>query len=385
MKQSHRPFIKRYLQRDEIQRALVGCHNSLSDALGMFSVSVILARKLSHAHQPWQLSIQIRILKQVLRAEEQRRAESAALLDTITHSMHHDSPTSSSPTNMLQLTGTDPVPAEGTEHVLATLQAVTARQNERDMVYDADDLRQLMRAALQTNNDVEMIRILQVGRDEMPEAIKTLQRALEVECERERTAAEEQEVVIVTTAAAEATVTAPGETTNLKRSATVVSTGSSQTSSSNSNRSRAGSSLPPRDTLDREFMETGIDALRRLSGSGEVTLPSWTITRYEVDREEKIGLGFFSDVYKGTWRGRTVAIKVLAETTPRQLFVHEVSLSCTFISHRRFFDICIGCVHASHRFCRSPNTTVVFDTPRRGILGVGGHNSMLCPADRRRH
>lgn len=39
MKQSHRPFIKRYLQRDEIQRALVGCHNSLSDALGMFSVS----------------------------------------------------------------------------------------------------------------------------------------------------------------------------------------------------------------------------------------------------------------------------------------------------------------------------------------------------------
>lgn len=38
VKQSHRPFIKRYLQRDEIQRALVGCHNSLSDALGMFSV-----------------------------------------------------------------------------------------------------------------------------------------------------------------------------------------------------------------------------------------------------------------------------------------------------------------------------------------------------------
>lgn len=38
-------------------------------------------------------------------------------------------------------------------------------------------------------------------------------------------------------------------------------------------------------------------------------LPSWTITRYEVDRDAKIGLGFFSDVYKGTWRSKAVAIK----------------------------------------------------------------------------
>jgi abelson tyrosine-protein kinase 1 len=38
-----------------------------------------------------------------------------------------------------------------------------------------------MRAALQTNNDVQMIEVLQVGREEMPEAIKTLQRALERE------------------------------------------------------------------------------------------------------------------------------------------------------------------------------------------------------------
>lgn len=52
VKQSHRPFIKRYLQRDEIQRALVGCHNSLSDALGMFSVSFLQARTYSHAHSP---------------------------------------------------------------------------------------------------------------------------------------------------------------------------------------------------------------------------------------------------------------------------------------------------------------------------------------------
>ncbi|KAI0820557.1 hypothetical protein BC628DRAFT_1397178 [Trametes gibbosa] len=299
VKQTHRPFIKRYLQRDEIQRALVGCHNSLSDALGMFS-----------------LSIQIRILKQVLHAEEQRRADAAALLDTVSHAAEMESPPSSPPGNMLQLTGTDP---EEVHHVTAKLQALTARQNERDTVHDAADLRQLMRTALQTNNDVEMIRILQVGRDEMPEAIKTLQRALEVEVEREgRANAELEETVTIAAVAALPT----GEVAGLARSATIASTGSGTSHTSSSARSRERA---PRDTLDREFIETGIDALRRLSGA-EVALPSWTITRYEVDREEKIGIGFFSDVYKGTWRDRTVAIKVLAETTPRQLFVHEVSI-----------------------------------------------------------
>ncbi|OSC98358.1 hypothetical protein PYCCODRAFT_1480695 [Trametes coccinea BRFM310] len=330
VKQSHRPFIKRYLQRDEIQRALVGCHNSLTDAMGMFS-----------------LSIQIRILKQVLRAEEQRRAETAAILDTI-RQHHPDSPPQ---TNSLMLTGTDVPPialppaavdapeasgAPDRAHVLATLQALTASQNERDMAHDAEDLRQLMRAALQANSDVEMIRILQVGRDEMPEAIKTLQRALEAEVEREResqgeaaTAGEEsvvevkvKEVEVEPNGGAEVVEVAA----SLSRSATVASTSSEATSSSRSRRSTA-SRTPQRDTLDREFIETGIDALRRVSGAEAAAgLPSWTITRYEVDREEKIGLGFWSDVYRGWWKGRRVAIKVLAETTPRQLFVHEVSI-----------------------------------------------------------
>jgi serine/threonine protein kinase len=49
-------------------------------------------------------------------------------------------------------------------------------------------------------------------------------------------------------------------------------------------------------------------------------------SRYEIDRDEKIGIGFFSDVFRGTWRGRTVAIKVLAESTPRTLFVREIGI-----------------------------------------------------------
>ena len=87
-----------------------------------------------------------------------------------------------------------------------------------------------MRMALQANSDLEMMELLQVGCDEMPEAIKTLQRALEREVEL----------------------------------------GSA---------SDGSSSDAARDTLDREFIESGIDALRRMSHDAGIDLPSWTITR----------------------------------------------------------------------------------------------------------
>jgi hypothetical protein len=49
---------------------------------------------------------------------------------------------------------------------------------------DFVDLRQLIRGALQTNNDVQMIEVLQVGKEEMPEAIKTLQMMLAITQEK---------------------------------------------------------------------------------------------------------------------------------------------------------------------------------------------------------
>ena len=42
LKESHRPFLKRYLRRDEIQIKIGVCDTSLSDALGMFSVCSFL-------------------------------------------------------------------------------------------------------------------------------------------------------------------------------------------------------------------------------------------------------------------------------------------------------------------------------------------------------
>jgi hypothetical protein len=108
----------------------------------------------------------------------------------------------------------------------------------------------------------------------MPEALKTLQRALE-------------RVGVVTTpppfnapgfaAAGQPLPPAPPGYTargGVTRSGTLESSESSESSSAAS----AGLAMP-RDTLDREFIEGGIDALRRMSKGGEM-LPSWTITRY---------------------------------------------------------------------------------------------------------
>ncbi|OCH89375.1 hypothetical protein OBBRIDRAFT_668393 [Obba rivulosa] len=335
-KQNHRPFLKRYLKRDEIRRALRGCDDALDDALGMFN-----------------LSIQIRILKQVLKAEEQRQADSRALIERLMRTpsgaalLGEPLPSAASPVRQLpepvhnlaipfpSSPETLPLPAAvsglplsdlgssaTSEQIRTALRTLSAEQDAHDTAHDTADLRALLRGALQANNDVALLKVLQVSRDEMPEAIKTLQRALEREVEKEHR--EEDEAVPAVAAepqadvsVAETVVGASEGTQTVERAALV----RAQTSNS----SRSSASRRTRDTLDREFMETGIDALRRLSGL-EVSLPSWTITRYEVDREEKIGIGFFSDVYRGTWRGKTVAIKVLAETTPRQLFVHEVEI-----------------------------------------------------------
>ncbi|KAF8211722.1 hypothetical protein K438DRAFT_1807801 [Mycena galopus ATCC 62051] len=289
IKEAHRPFLKRYLKRDETIRAIASCDTSLTDALSMFS-----------------LSVQMRILRQVKETEDRREAENRTLLELLRAKQNALGITIDNE----QLTPRQGLSALPTEHtdVLPALHSIQSTQNTLDFAHDAADLRALLRDALATSSDVEMLKVLQVGRAEMPEALKTMQRALE------RVGVVPMPPPSMPLEPAPPAYTPRGA---LQRSATLSSSDSSDTS---------GASLTmPRDTLDREFIEGGIDALRRMSKGGEL-LPSWTITRYEVDRDEKIGIGFFSDVYKGTWRGRTVAIKCLAETTPRDLFLREVNI-----------------------------------------------------------
>ncbi|KIY53195.1 kinase-like protein [Fistulina hepatica ATCC 64428] len=287
-RQSHRPFLKRYLKRDEILKHIQSCDASLGDALGMFS-----------------LSIQIRTLKQVQESERRRQEDTKRILESMAASNRASAgqgqattipvPPSASSANALPSSSSvsTVVPSPSIPAATEIFNALRIKQSQVDQARDSADLRGLMRAALQTTSDAELIAVLQVGRDEMPEAIKTLQRALER--------------LFDGTLGVE---------------------------------SSSDSSVTLKDTLDREFMESGIDALRRLSRDQYPPggLPSWTITRYEIDRDSRIGMGFFSDVYKGTWRGRTVAIKLLAETTPRGLFIREVEIWKT-LKHRNVLEL----------------------------------------------
>ena len=217
------------------------------------------------------------------------------------------------------------------DEVAALLQTCRQRQNEQDSAHDTEDLRQVMQTALQSGGDAEMIDVLQVSRHEMPEAIKTLQRALEREVEKERDA----EVTMIEDVDVFSEEAEPLDPSGLSPSPTSGSSHSQKLSTDSTVSARARAS---KDTLDREFLESGIEALTRMSKGTELSLPPWTITKWEVDREEKIGVGFFSDVYKGTWRGMAVAIKMLAPTTPRNIFVHEVEIWKT-LSHPNVLEL----------------------------------------------
>jgi hypothetical protein len=123
------------------------------------------------------------------------------------------------------------------ESLRRMLRAVRAVQNAKDRAHDIADLHQLMRAARAARDDNAIIEVLQIAPSEMPDATRTLECALKY----------------------------PG----------------------NDN----GPSLKPGNTgaghssayaLDREFMATGLDALRQLSKGTDLDLPSWTITWFEL-------------------------------------------------------------------------------------------------------
>ncbi|KAJ3745993.1 hypothetical protein DFH05DRAFT_1394532 [Lentinula detonsa] len=329
VKQAGRPFLKRYLKRDEISKQLHQCDIGLQEALGMFSIS-----------------IQIRILKQVQLAEARRQHDTQELLRGVANLSHltTTSLTTAHPVPPALLPSASSLPST---EILPTILSLTRHQAALDAESDYADLRGVMRAALSKGSDVEIIKVLgQRDRSELNRRFSVLsdiKRKMNFQNSRSYTSTT---ALTLPTSLNEDIIHEESESgdgdrkrkggrlrskrgkvagagAKLMRSKAVSSSSTSSTATTNESAwSRSGSGK--KDTLDKEFIESGIDALRRMSRSTADParlLPSWTITRYEIDREEKIGVGFFSDVYKGTW-----PIKVLAETTPRSLFLRETAI-----------------------------------------------------------
>lgn len=123
-----------------------------------------------------------------------------------------------------------------------------------------------MKTALQKTSDIEIMAVLQVGREEMPEAIRTLQRTLECVVEKE---VEVADIWGDGTMNGETEKSAWGDDSKRLGMGFSVESGGS-----------AGSGWRM-DTLDREFMATGLDALKRMTSGPETAKasPAWCTPR----------------------------------------------------------------------------------------------------------
>jgi len=117
--------------------------------------------------------------------------------------------------------------------VIPVLQHLQTTQNAEDSRMDVEELRKSMRAILDTESDVAILGFLGIDKADIPEAIKTLQRMGET-CGKVESGGDKQ---------------GRGELDELVK-----------------------------DTLHQEFIEAGIDALRRMSDCAAADLPYWTIT-----------------------------------------------------------------------------------------------------------
>jgi len=156
------------------------------------------------------------------------------------------------------------------EQLRAGIASLHLAQNASDQARDTENLRQLMRLALHTTRDADILDILQIKRQDMPEAIKSLQRALERVTERDR---ERQSSTVLTPKPPP--VSRRSSMKDGKAISSQQRSGTLDSSSSAASFAAAGKE----DTLDREFLESGIEALVRMSRGVDTNLPSWTITK----------------------------------------------------------------------------------------------------------
>ena len=314
LRQRNQPWLKRYLKRDEILREISSCDSMLRDALTLFGVRFF---KIALRHFQYsscvQVSIQIRILRQVQETEQKREFASMAVLKAIRENKipanselriilesetevasPEPSPVSSDKIStesvtefvthrdVLKLIEGELITPESLHpsEIIPALATLHTAQNNIDAVRDTSELRQLLRTALATQTDKDMLDVLGIARQEMPDAIKALQREHErvVERNSEHLASSTHSDILSGTIRRRTLSVQEGGpggqgTVTLQRSQTTVSIDSSSSSG------LSGSSIfGRRDTLDQEFLELGIDCLTRMTGA-QATVPNWTITK----------------------------------------------------------------------------------------------------------
>ncbi|KAI9060354.1 hypothetical protein FKP32DRAFT_1595433 [Trametes sanguinea] len=262
-KQSSGTFISRYLRRSATRQALLSCSDTLKDVLSTFNFSL------------------------ALRVQRQLNYDAAA----------QDISLESGPLS-------SDVVSWKNSHAISLAGSILGSQVNAALALDDLDHEDRLIEAIQVadgDESQDLTSILGVEQDEIPEALTELRGAMETGFGE---GAEDESLDDLHSAEK-----APGPA-----SITATNTGKGAPLESAS------------DVSTREFLQASIDALSRVSITAEPDgLPEWTIARYDIDLGELIGVSAWTKVYKGTWKGRAVAIKTYAEVTPKHIFEQQMA------------------------------------------------------------
>ncbi|KAG2121438.1 hypothetical protein DEU56DRAFT_834233 [Suillus clintonianus] len=271
---SRRPMLKRFIRRAEIAKELCNCDQALMDAWLRLNATM-----------------SVRIVKNVVCLDGKIEDLVTAVLsdNTSTLCANCDTETSAEPNDRLAETVPSiPECLTTTEgDVRRELNPIFPEENpDKDLRLDQFQLEHLPGFINTAQCDADVLNGLEIERNEVAEIMKAMRRQLE----------------------------------------------SLRHEFSRSTAAASDSTLAEMELLDASIASMSKLRCMQVRGAGTDNslspweLPSWTITRYEVDRFEMIGQGSFSRVYAGSWRDRVVAIKVLHDFTPASTFRREVEL-----------------------------------------------------------
>ncbi|EEB94540.1 hypothetical protein MPER_06630 [Moniliophthora perniciosa FA553] len=262
-------FLTRFLKRDEILEDIRACDKTLGDALFVFNTRILLRVLKNQLAQTSNVTIAGPSSPLLLSGGEGISSPASDVShDSELEDMH------------LWSFPKDDTAAVEVERIRDEIERKQEHQNELDQARDKTEIRQLLMKALNASDDQEMIRILQLGQHDMPKAIKALLRALESQ---------------YATSFKHPTPLMPSRNFERLRGLTWPLD------------AREKSALDG-DYRSSETFDTDVAAL-----NSRRSCP--TIRKSEVTRQVLVGTGFFSNVYKGVWRHRIVAIKMLDRST----------------------------------------------------------------------